>query len=109
MEACLGDLLVYAIRLFDREELARDSSDLITLLATVLGTDPKRVMLKRDLLRKAPRSEEWMVYSWLIEDLGGPPPSYRAELEAGFGYQYLSYVGQYRTLLERELSLTGGV
>jgi hypothetical protein len=104
VEACLGDLLVYAVNLFARDEMARDSSELIPLLARILKIEPKRVMLKRDTLRKAPRSEEWMVYTWLVKDLGGPVPNHDRELERGFGYQYLSYIGQYRALLERELS-----
>ena len=103
VEACLGDLLVYAVCLFAREEIARDSSELIPLLARVLETDLKRMMLKRDSLRKSPRSEEWMLYTWLVKDLGGSPPAYDAELERSFGYQYVSYIGQYRALLEREM------
>jgi hypothetical protein len=108
LEACLGDLLVYAVNLFARDELFRDDSDLIPLLAQILGTDPKRVMLKRDQLRKAPRSEEWMLYTWLIADLGGESPPYDARLERSFGYQYLSYIDQYRAIFERELNQPGG-
>ncbi len=64
----------------------------------------ERVMLKRDSLRKAPRSEEWMVYTWLVRNLGGAPAEYALELERGFGYQYLSYIGQYRAIIGRELN-----
>jgi hypothetical protein len=107
VELCLGDLLIYAMRLFARDELARDSSELIPLLARILGIEPKRVMLKRDSLRKAPHSEEWMLYSWMATSLAGAAPKYDPELERSFGYQYVSYIGQYRTIIERELSRAG--
>ena len=104
VEACLADLLIYAANLFARDELLRNAGELVTLLARILDLDPKLVMLKRDQLRKAPRSEEWMVFTWLVSDLGGAQPQYHPELERGFGYQYLSYIGQYRAILERELN-----
>ncbi len=104
VEACLADLMIYAANLFARDEMLRDASELVALLARILNLDLKRVMLKRDQLRKAPRSEEWMVFTWLVADLGGAPPQYDPELERGFGYQYLSYIGQYRAILERELN-----
>ena len=37
----------------------------------------------------------------------GASPRYQGELERAFGYQYLSYIGQYRPMLERELSKLG--
>ncbi len=104
VEACFGDLLIYAVNLFARDEFSGDSSELIALLARVLKVEPARVMLKRDRIRKAPRSEEWMLFTRLVEDLGGAPPAYGRELERRFGYQYLSYIGQYRPLLERALA-----
>jgi hypothetical protein len=105
VERCVGALLVYSVNLFARDELADNDSELIPLLAAVVGTDdPKRVMLMRDALRKAPRSEEWMLITWLADALGASAPRYDGELERSFGYQYLSYIGQYRSLLERELS-----
>ena len=104
VEACLADLLIYAVNLFARDEMARDSSELIPLLARIVSVEPRRVMLKRDSLRKAPRSEEWMLYTWLVGDLGGVTPAYDAALERGFGYQYVSYIGQYRGIVERELN-----
>jgi len=104
VEACLADLLIYAANLFARDDLLRDGSELVALLARILNLDPKRVMLKRDQLRKAPRSEEWMVFTWLVSDLGGAQTQYDPELERGFGYQYLSYIGQYRAVLEHELN-----
>jgi hypothetical protein len=61
------------------------------------------VMLRRDMLRKAPRSEEWMLITWLAKDLGAEAPGYNAELERSFGYNYLSYIDQYRPMLEREM------
>jgi hypothetical protein len=104
VERCLGALLVYSVSLFARDELADNSSELIPLLASVIGVDdPKGVMLMRDALRKAPRSEEWMLITWLADALGSGKLPYDGELERSFGYQYLSYIGQYRTLLEREL------
>jgi hypothetical protein len=103
VENCLADLLVYCVHLFARDDVASDSSELIPLLAGVIATEPKRVMLKRDALRKSPRSEEWMLYTWLVKDLGGPAPAYDPELEQRFGYQYVSYIGQYRPMIEREL------
>ena len=60
-------------------------------------------MLRRDQLRKAPRSEEWMLYTWLAAILNGAKPEYDARVEQGFAYQYLSYIGQYRPALERAL------
>jgi len=104
VEACLADLLVYAVNLFARDELRRDASELIPLLARIVGISPTRVMLKRDNLSKAPRSAEWMLYTWLVRNLTGAPPKYDPELERGFGYQYLSYIGQYRAIIEHELN-----
>ena len=104
VQACFDDLLVYAVNLFAREEFSGDSSELLALIARILRADAARVMVKRDQLRKAPRSEEWMLYTWLVKDLGGAPPPYDRELERGFGYQYVSYIGQYRPLLERALA-----
>jgi hypothetical protein len=103
VEACLGSLLIYSLSLFARDELAREQSELIPLLAGVLGCEPKHVMLRRDELRKAPRSAEWMAYVWLVKDLGSEPPAYDAALERAFAYQYLSYVGQYGTVVVRAL------
>jgi hypothetical protein len=105
IERCLSTLLVYSVNLFARDELAKNDSELIPLLAVVIGAaDPKRVMLMRDALRKAPRSEEWMVITWLADALGAGALPYDGQLERSFGYQYLSYIGQYRPLLERELN-----
>ena len=110
VEACLADLLVYAVNLFARDEMRRDTSELIPLLARIVDISPTRVMLKRDNLSKAPRSAEWMLYTWLVRNLTGDrnltgaPPKYDPELERGFGYQYLSYIGQYREIIERELN-----
>jgi hypothetical protein len=103
VERCLSDLLIYAVNVFAREEMARDPSELVILLSRVLGAEPKSVMLRRDQLRKSPRSEEWMLYTWLVKDLGGAAPTYDAELERRFGYQYVSYIGQYREMLGREM------
>ncbi len=77
---------------------------MIPLLAHLTGLKPTQVMLRRDALRKTPRSEEWMVLTWLAKDLGAEPPKYDAELERAFGYNYLSYIDQYRPTLEREMA-----
>jgi hypothetical protein len=74
------------------------------LLAHVAGLEVTQVMLRRDQLRKAPRSEEWMLYIWLTTALGGERPAYDAQLERAFSYGYLSYIGQYRPALERALA-----
>lgn len=104
VEACMGSLLIYSANLFAREDFARDDSGLVPLLAQVLGLEPKRLMLRRDSLRKNPRSEEWMLYTWLAKDLGAAAPVFDSELERSFGYQYLSYIGQYKGILERHLA-----
>ena len=105
VESCLGSALIYSVNLFARDEFRRDESELIPLLAAVLGAESRSVMLKRDGLRKAPRSEEWMFYSWLIADLGGERPSYDADLERSFGYNYLSYMEQFRATLAATAAL----
>ena len=102
VEQCLASMLVYSVNLFARDEMANDQSELLALIAEVIGRDPERVMLLRNALRKAPRSEEWVVVTWLTEALGAGRPAYDAELERSFSYQYLSYIGQYRAMLERE-------
>lgn len=101
LRACLASMLLYSTNLFARNELARDDSDLIVLLSRTLGVGREAVMLRRDALRKAPRSEEWMLYSWLLKDLDEPAPKYDSALEQSFGYQYLSYIGQYKSILEK--------
>ena len=102
--ACIATMLVYSVNLFARDEMTKNESELIPLLARLTGFEPKQVMLRRDALRKAPRSEEWMVVTWLAKDLGAEPPKYDAELERSFGYNYLSYIDQYRPILEREMA-----
>src|SRR5262249_33557998 len=104
VERCLASMLIYSCVQFAREEMHRDDSELIALLARVSGMSLKEVMLRRDQLRKAPRSEEWMLYGWLCEALGASRPSYDAQAERSFAYQYLSYLGQYRATLEGALS-----
>jgi hypothetical protein len=104
VEACLAAMLIYASAQFARAEMQRDDSQLIPLLAQVTGLEVREVMLRRDQLRKAPRSEEWMLYSWLVGALGGERPAYDARLERAFSYGYLSYIGQYRPALEGALA-----
>jgi hypothetical protein len=104
VESCFGSLLIYAANLFAREELARNDGELIALLARTLDVDVRTVMLRRDSLRKTPRSEEWLAYTWLLKDLGAQPPLYDAELERRFAYQYLSYIRQYQPMLEKHLA-----
>lgn len=103
-QSCLESMLIYSIVQFARGEIFRDQSELIPLLARVCAIDPMRVMLRRDQLRKAPRSEEWMLYTWITADLGGERPPYDQQLERNFAYGYLSYIGQYRPALEAALS-----
>lgn len=103
VEACLCSLLIYSINLFARDELARDDGELLTLIAATLGADRLHLMVRRDALRKTPRSEEWMLYTWLLKDLGAPKADFDNQVEAGFGYQYVGYISQYRDLIERQL------
>ncbi len=103
IEACLAAMLIYSAAQFAREEMQRDDTQMIPLLAQVAGLEVTQVMLRRDQLRKAPRSEEWMLYTWLVAALGGDRPGYDAQLERAFSYGYLSYIGQYRRSLERAL------
>ncbi len=102
--ACIRTMLIYSVNLFARDEMTRNESELIPLLARITGFEPKQVMLRRDLIRKTPRSEEWMLLTWLVKDLGAEPPRYDGELERSFGYNYLSYIDQYRPMLEREMA-----
>jgi hypothetical protein len=104
IEACLAAMLIYSAAQFAREEMRRDDGEMIPLLAHVTSLDITQVMLRRDQLRKAPRSEEWMLYNWLVAALGGERPAYDAQLERAFAYGYLSYIGQYRPALERALA-----
>jgi len=102
--ACIATMLIYSVNLFARDEMISNESELIALLAHLAGVKPVQVMLRRDALRKAPRSEEWMLLTWLAKDLGAEPPRYDAELERAFGYNYLSYIDQYRPALAREMA-----
>ena len=102
--ACIATMLIYSVNLFARDEMTNNESEMIPLLAHLAGIKPMQVMLRRDALRKAPRSEEWMVLTWLARDLGAEAPKYDAELERAFGYNYLSYIAQYRPELEREMA-----
>ncbi len=104
VQACLAAMLIYSTAQFAREEMQRDDGQIIPLLAHVAGLEVTQVMLRRDQLRKAPRSEEWMLYGWLVAALGGERPAHDASLERGFAYGYLSYIGQYRPALERALA-----
>ncbi|MGO9607942.1 MAG: hypothetical protein ACLQAT_31830 [Candidatus Binataceae bacterium] len=104
VEATLGAMLIFSVNLFARDELANNESELIPLLAAVTQMPPMQVMVRRDNLRKAPRSEEWMLYGWIVATLGGEKPAYDGELERRFGYNYLAYIGQYRSIVEREVA-----
>jgi hypothetical protein len=103
LRACLGSMLIYSVNLFARNEMARDGSELVILLSRALAVGPEAVMLRRDALRKAPRSEEWMLYTWLLKDLQAPIPKFDSALEQAFGYQYLSYIAQYKSILEKNV------
>jgi hypothetical protein len=104
VSACIATMLIYSVNLFARDEMTNNESEMIALLAHLAGIKPMQVMLRRDALRKAPRSEEWMVLTWLARDLGAEAPKYDPELERAFGYNYLSYIAQYRPKLEREMA-----
>ncbi len=104
VSACISTMLIYSVNLFARDQMTNNESEMIALLAYVAGVKPERVMLRRDAIRKAPRSEEWMVLTWLAKDLGAEPPQYDAELERIFGYNYLSYIAQYLPALKREMA-----
>lgn len=104
VSACIVTMLIYSVNLFARDEMTNNKSEMIALLAHLAGVKPIQVMLRRDAIRKAPRSEEWMVLTWLAKDLGAEAPKYDAELERIFGYNYLSYIAQYRPALEREMA-----
>ncbi len=103
--AAMRSLIVFSINLFARDEMQKNDSELIPMLAFVVGIEPKQLMLRRDQLRKAPRSEEWMLLTWLAKDLDAEEPKYDAGLERAFGYNYLSYIDQYRPALARALEL----
>jgi hypothetical protein len=103
VRACLASMLIYSINLFARAEMANDNGELVTLLSRTLGLRREVVMLRRDSLRKAPRSEEWLFYTWLLKDLGAPPPKFDSAVEQAFGYQYLSYISQYKSILENNV------
>lgn len=103
--ACIRTMLIYSANLFARDEMTNNESELIALLAHLTGAAPKQVMLRRDAMRKAPRSEEWLLVTWLAKDLGAEPPKYDPALERSFGYNYLSYIAQYRPVLQREMAL----
>jgi hypothetical protein len=102
VEVCLATMLIFSVNLFARDELARNESELIPLLAAVARLTSTQVMLRRDHLRKSPRSEEWLLYCWMVTALGEEQPAYNRELERRFSYNYLAYLGQYRSIVERE-------
>jgi hypothetical protein len=104
VSACIITMLIYSVNLFARDLMTNNESEMIALLAHLARVKPIQVMLRRDALRKAPRSEEWMVLTWLAKDLGAEAPKYDAELERAFGYNYLSYIAQYRPALERAMA-----
>jgi len=105
VEMCLAAMILFAIHLFAREELANNESELIPLLAAIAKSTTILVMVRRDSLRKTPRSEEWMLYAWMVAALGGEKPAFDADLERRFSYNYLAYIGQYRSILERVAEL----
>jgi len=104
VEACLASMLIYDVVQFAHDEIAKNSSELIAFLGVVTGIGAKQVMLRFDQLRKAPKSEEWMLYRWMVSDLGGDKPEHSVETEREFAYQYLSYIGQYKPVLQKSLA-----
>jgi hypothetical protein len=109
VEACIRTMLVYSVNLFARDEMTRNESELIPLLARLTDSSTTQVMVRRDAFRKAPRSEEWLLMTLLAKDLGAAAPKYDSELERNFGYNYLSYIDQYRPILEREMAQADSV
>lgn len=107
VEACLGSALIYSLNLFARDEFSKNDSELIPLMAATLDLSAMQLMVRRDALRKTPRSEEWMLYTWLMKDLGAPKPVFDNRIEASFGYQYVGYMNQYRGIVERQLRSEG--
>jgi len=104
IERCFGSLLIYSMYQFARDEFSNNESELISLLARLTDTNKQAVMVRRDMLRKTPRSEEWVACSWILKDLGQSSPAHSPELERAFAYQYLSYIGQYQGILAKYLS-----
>src|ERR1035441_1252288 len=74
VSTCIFTMLIYSVNLFARGEMTNNKSEMIALLAHLAGVKPAQVMLRRDALRKAPRSEEWMVLTWLAKELCGQAP-----------------------------------
>jgi hypothetical protein len=103
VRACLGSMLIYSANLVARNEMARDGGEVVPLLSRVLGVSRESVIIRREILRKSPRSEEWMLYTWLLKDLEAPAPQFDPALEQSFGYHYLSYIGHYTGILERNI------
>src|ERR1700675_4115197 len=79
--ACIATMLIYSVNMFARDEMQNNESEMIPLLAHLAEIKPTQVMVRRDALRKAPRSEEWLVVTWLARNLGAEPPKYDAKLE----------------------------
>ncbi|GEM_PF-500615 len=103
VRTCLGSMLIYSANLVARNEMARDGGELVTLVSRVLGVSRESVIIRREILRKSPSSEEWMLYTWLLKDLDAPAPKFDPALEQSFGYHYLSYIGQYKNILEKNI------
>jgi hypothetical protein len=103
VRACLGSMLIYSANLVARNEMARDGGESVMLLSRVLGVSRESVIIRREILRKSPSSEEWMLYTWLLKDLDAPAPTFDPALEHLFGYHYLSYIGQYKGILEKNI------
>src|ERR1700684_617146 len=67
---CIATMLIYTVNLFARDEMTNNESEMIPLLAHLAGVKPMQVMLRRDALRKAPRSAEGMVATLLPQGRG---------------------------------------
>src|ERR1700723_4151915 len=90
--ACIATMLIYSVNMFARDEMQNNESEMIPLLAHLAGVKPTQVMLRRDALRKAPRSEEWMVLTWLPKGLGAEPaPKEEGRLWRRRGTKFFSF------------------
>src|SRR5260370_17907789 len=67
--ACIASMLIYSVNLFARGEMTNNESEMIPLLAHLAGVKPMQVMVRRDALRKRPRSGAWMTLTWRAQNL----------------------------------------
>ena len=104
VKACLSAMLIFSVNMFARDEIAKNESELVRLLAAVIGCDAMQVMLRRDSLTQG--AAFGRVGALHAVDFrarrrtSGRPTT--PNLSAPSASNYLSYIGQYREVLERE-------